>query len=350
MKAMSHKQRWDFSHKKHGSRIHLFSQCGKDVEAGMFAPGSGQKCLRTAIEMGVVGKKTFIVAFERDHKTAKLIQDYLDSLPNPSYLHVGPLHTFHNMGDVLNGRKLEVAFYDFCGQVDAPTTGWIMRNHMHHANGCVIGYTVSSIFRTHENRRELITSYMRKFRRGNEVTSYVKNALSGRVHIDTSTSDFDMTKWEPPMVARNRAHTIQVSAEVVSLIFGTKVDINSIYSYRDTTGMNVIVGRKTGKVVTSVFQKFSTFMRENFPEAARKHRCRRGRMANPKVEHRARIVSDLIADGINYNGRIKITAMQKAMLTRLCKDTGKSEKRCMAGIRASVKRKTGNTAEIITVK
>lgn len=352
MKAMSDRAFWSVKKRpmKGGARTHFTEKCPKGVGAWLGLPGSDQLCVKEAVEAGVINKNTLIIAVEKDHVTAREIREYLETLPCKFHLHEGALHTFDNLGEVLDGREIDVAFFDFCNQIDAASTAWIMVNQEHIANNCVFGYTFSTTLRgrLHANTiKNVVKAYRRDLKRAHGIKGYVKHATNGMVHIDTTAFETDYSKVNEVATVMRRAELVQHSAEVVSLMFGN-VRIEDAYLYRDTTGMCIVSGRKTGFRKQMAFNKFHTHFVTNFPSEFYRVFYGGRRKSNPTLDKQKAMVAAFISEGVNCKGKILVTAGQKAAFTRACNALKKSSDFCWRGIKANVKKQTGHTAMILT--
>jgi hypothetical protein len=342
---MNHKKRWVNKPNKEGSRQHLFSHVSKPIDAGLFFPGSGQMCIRTAKEMGAIDDNTFIIAVEEDKKTANKIQKYLDTLPNKSYIHRKSLRYFHKIAAVLDGKKIDCAFFDFCGLVDLHSTNWIMKHRKNFATGCVIGYTIAN------NTR--ISDFLDAFRQDcfpkHGIKKQCHKSRYGMIHVDTAAvSDFDYTDEKRIKVAKRRDKYIQISREVISLMFGVDCHMDSMFSYRDTkVGMTTMVGELKGKKEFSTFYKFNEYITGLFPK---KRRAKHVNMVElTTAEKRKSLMQDFIAKGIKNNGLLKVSAGHKAALTRYTNALSLNIIHTWSYIKIAIGRKTGVKTIVETI-
>ena len=342
---MSHKKRWVNKPNKEGSRYHLFSHVEEPIKTILSFPGSGQMCLKTAVKMGKIDKSTFIIAVEEDSVIADKIQEYLNTLPNESYLHRKSLRYFHNIAKVLNGRKIDCAFFDFCGLVDLHSTNWIMKHRNNFATGCVIGYTIAN------NTR--ISDFLDAFRQDcfpkHGIKKQCHKSRAGMVHVDTSAvSDFDYTDEKRIKVARRRDKYIQISREVISLMFGVNCHMDSMFSYRDTkVGMTTMVGELTGKKEFSTFYKFNDYIIGLFPKKRRAKRVDIVELTT--TEKRDTLMQTFITKGVKGNGVLKVSAGKRAAMTRFCNKLGKDVTSTWSYIKIAISKQTGVKAVIETI-
>jgi hypothetical protein len=297
--------------------------------------------IKLAIEMGVVTENTLIVVVEREARAAAEIEKYLETLPNEYYLHNRDLRYFRNLEKVLDGKEIDAAFFDFCGVVDEVSTKWIVDNAHHFAHGCMFGYTVSSNYRV----APFMDTVRSRFLPKHGVSAFCRRALNNIRHsVDASNYDYDDPKRRAILNRRN--DYLWLSCKIVALMFGVKTELFDIYSYRDTKhGMNIIIGKVTGKVRQKPAIKFADFLTTLRP----KRRVKRSKKILSLAEKHQAFVRSLVAAGVKHNGQIRVTGGQKARMSKLAHDLGKSVVHCWSGVKIVVKKQTGKSATIITL-
>ncbi len=102
----------------------------KNIKAGLYLPSYSCNDLDRALKCGVITKKTFLIIVEghRDlairKKNLKAIKAFLTlNKLNNVYIHSSRIHTL-NLKKALNGRKLELCFFDICGNYTAENANW----------------------------------------------------------------------------------------------------------------------------------------------------------------------------------------------------------------------------------
>lgn len=341
---MTDLRRWNAAAtpKKQGGREFLCSRFPQAVKVWLGFPGSGCISTKLAIEKGIIDDNTLIIAIERDATTAKKIEKYLQTLPNKYYIHRKNLRYFHNVGDVLNGKKIDAAFLDFCGVVDEHSTRWIVNNSHHFAQGCMFGYTISSNFRV----APFLYGFRDTFLRKHGIRPFCQRALTNIRH-SVSPNDYAYDDTKRQVVMNRRNSNIWLSCQMVSLMFGVKVELSDIYSYRDTKhGMNIIIGQIVGKVRQKESIKFVSYM-ETVRRMPRR-RIVKEKVATPQDTLRE-FIRQLAQAAIRNKGRIEVTSGQKARMTKLAHDAEKSVVHCWSGVKIIVKKEMGMSATMTTL-
>lgn len=339
---MNHKKQWISKPHKHQGRKFLMERMSKAAKVYFTFCGINSIDVKLAIEMGVVNDDTLIIVVERERRAAIEIKKYLETLPNKYYLHNRGLHYFRNLEEVLADKKIDAAFFDFCGVVDETSTKWIVENAHHFAYGCTFGYTVSSNYRV----APFMDTVRSRFLSKNGVTAFCRRSLKDIRHsVDAANYEYDDAKRWPILNRRN--DYLWLSCKIVALMFGVKTELSDIYSYRDTKqGMNIIIGKVVGKVRQKPAIKFANFLPTLRPKKRRRILSKRVETITEKHRMFSR---GLVADAIKNNGQIRVTTGQKARMSILAKALGKSVVHCWSGVKIGVKKQTGKSATMITL-
>jgi len=98
-------------------------------KVSVFYPSKEQLCVKEALNLGVINTGTFIIAIENDKDTIPFIRKGMKKLGfregKNLYIHEGETVSFKNLEEVLNGRKIDYAFLDFCGELSIGLLHWI---------------------------------------------------------------------------------------------------------------------------------------------------------------------------------------------------------------------------------
>lgn len=98
------------------------------AKVAVFLPSNRQLCVKAALEAGTINKKTFIIAIEKMPSVLPVLRRGMKRLGfiegKNLYIHQGDAHTC-NVEPILNGRKIDFAFLDFCGEAKAHTVAWV---------------------------------------------------------------------------------------------------------------------------------------------------------------------------------------------------------------------------------
>ncbi len=102
----------------------------KNVKVGLYFPSHSCNDLRRAIKLGVITKKTFLIIVEGDrdkserNRNLKEIRRFLtlNKLYNV-HIHSSRVHTL-NLKKVLAGRKIDLCFFDICGNYTSEIADW----------------------------------------------------------------------------------------------------------------------------------------------------------------------------------------------------------------------------------
>ena len=102
----------------------------KNLKVALYFPGHTSKDLKGALAKGIIDKKTFLIIVEGDKnltqrkKNLKSIKTFLtkNKLTNV-YIHRSRVHTLH-LDRILNGRKIQLLFFDICGNYTSEIANW----------------------------------------------------------------------------------------------------------------------------------------------------------------------------------------------------------------------------------
>jgi hypothetical protein len=339
---MSHKKQWIYKPRKQGGRKFFMNTLPKAVKVYFTFCGINSLDIKLAIEMGVIDDNTLIIVVEREPTAVKEIENYLKQLPNEYYIHRKNLRYFHNIGEVLNGKKIDSAFFDFCGVVDEHSTRWIVNNSHHFAEGCCFGYTVSSNFRV----APFLYGFRDSFLSKQGIKPFCKRAMANIRH-SVCPNDYAYDDVKRQVVMNRRNANVWLSCQIISLMFGVKIELSNIYSYRDTKhGMNIIIGKIVGQVRQKAAIKFASYM-----EAIRnkpRRRIVKEKVITPQDTLR-QFIRQLAQNAIKNSGKIQVTGGQKARMTKLAHDAEKSVVHCWSGVKILVKKNTGKSATMVTI-
>jgi len=126
---------------KNGARSSVVSLAKpKAAKAALFFPGHSCLCVEEARRQGTIDKDTFIVVVERDPAIAKVIRRKMRNFDY--HLHVGEVTTM-DLSSVLGRRRINFAFFDFCGQLTSEIASWISKQTDVFAKGAHVAFTFS---------------------------------------------------------------------------------------------------------------------------------------------------------------------------------------------------------------
>jgi len=99
------------------------------------------------LDAGTITDSTFIIAVERDSSKAIKIGRKLSKLKLPHYVHCGQLHRMPLSAILAEHglRRVDLAFFDLCGQMTCDVARWIMRLDPHtFACGAKVAWTFNT--------------------------------------------------------------------------------------------------------------------------------------------------------------------------------------------------------------
>ncbi len=101
---------------------------GRRVRQALFMPGRYARCVRAALESGLIDRRTFCIFVERDPEVVAEMQRHVAKLKLQTrpYYHVGPLSALCLQG-VLTGARLDYAFLDLCAPLTTTRADWVYR-------------------------------------------------------------------------------------------------------------------------------------------------------------------------------------------------------------------------------
>jgi hypothetical protein len=106
-------------------RMFAVANQGKPAKVYLTLPSDEILDIKAALLLQSIDRKTFIIAVEHDPKKAQTIRELLATMFDHFHVHAGPLHTL-DLATVLAGRKIDMAFFDLCGQMTKDIAGWLL--------------------------------------------------------------------------------------------------------------------------------------------------------------------------------------------------------------------------------
>jgi len=102
----------------------------KNIKVGLYFPSGSCDDLERALSKGIIDKETFLIIVEGDKnlivrkENLRSIQEFLNvnKLTNV-HIHPSRVHTL-NLTKVLDGRKIELLFFDICGNYTSEIFNW----------------------------------------------------------------------------------------------------------------------------------------------------------------------------------------------------------------------------------
>ncbi len=133
------------------SRSHVkdMAEKKKGIKVGLYFPSHSCNDLKRALKEGVITKKTFLIIVEDDRvlserkRNLKSIRSFLtrNKLTNV-HIHSSRVHTL-NLKKVLTGRKIDLLFFDICGNYTAEIANWFNKNQEHFACSMLLPMTIA---------------------------------------------------------------------------------------------------------------------------------------------------------------------------------------------------------------
>jgi len=355
---MSDAKFWVTTPEKEKGREHFSDQFISPLNVCLIFPGSGCVDIKLFIKKGIINSNTLIIAIEKDRNSIKKIEKYLKTLPNEYYIHDRDLRYFSNLEEVLDGREIDGAFLDFCGQIDPHSTYWIMKNKHLFADGSIIGYTVGSNPRKGQKFIDKFDNYCLK---GNPnkwmktcLTRYYEESMSYISHIDNCYSFYNPTDIKRIPTRQRKDSYIFNVCKVFSIMFDSFCEISSVFTYKDedhSHGMNLIIGKidRQKEFNTDCHLSLYHFIKEYYSNSmSRRNKKHSVTKVNSKEKFQELKVH-LIQNGVKNNGVIKVKPSKKAWVDRYSQMFGKKTNKVWDGIKAVVSRKTGKKATVYTI-
>jgi len=191
------------------------------AKTALFLPGNSCSCVKSALAQGTIDENTYIIAVEKDEKTADVIESQLKTLVNEYEIHRGPITTFDPYGC---DYEIDFAFFDFCGSLDVDLVQWILDHSDIFVLNAQIAFTFCTLGRSSNFIRE-VQYELNKNKWGAIKKTVNKQILRKARFIYGSTNDF-------------RVPTITATWAILSSNF--KVEIDSCEEYCDTSPMIMV--------------------------------------------------------------------------------------------------------------
>ena len=185
--------------------------------------------LKEMLSKGIINNKTFVVAVERESQNAKRIESFLSKNFKHHYLHCGKLYTLtRDIENVMNGKKFNMVYLDFCGNLTFEIKAWIFKNHHYFADNCRFCITLKTINR--KKNCENIT----KMRYAKKVCNEVELRMMG------AKSHFSLGMWGRTWDKQRQNVITSINYNIADLFVSLdKRDfvIKQAITYKDTTEM-----------------------------------------------------------------------------------------------------------------
>ena len=227
----------------------ILPQKRKSPKTILVFPAKGCLDLKEMLKSKVINKKTFVIAVEQHKETAKKIENFLKKHFDNYYMHNTVLVSLH-LDKILKNRKIDLAFFDFCGFFNFEEQSWIYRNYESFKKNASIAFTFKTVDRfDRKDTKESVTQkrYIR-FLKGviDDKLNYTVNNLSrglwgGKVHDSR----------------KNVIKRIKFYITELFVAFDKKdFDVNSVLTYKDGEEMVFISLTLTGAKTStkSLFQ------------------------------------------------------------------------------------------------
>jgi len=135
-------KKWNGEMKEAARSLAVRSDKKNPAKVYLGLPGSGCKCVREALKQGTIDADTFVIAVERDPETADLIETQLNGLVKDYHLHRDTITTL-NIDTVLQDRKVDFAFLDFCGSLYNELAQWLVDQRHIFTDDAQVAFTFS---------------------------------------------------------------------------------------------------------------------------------------------------------------------------------------------------------------
>ena len=286
---------------------------GEAVKVGFGMPSFSCKCIKKGLENGKFNKDTFMIVVEYNAEYIKPIHNFMRKHFNDYYIHKGSIETLE-LDKVLDGKKIDYAFFDFCGNLTQQIAYWLYRY-----TDC-FEIDAKLIFTFYAKiRKDLFPKLIWKHT-DNQILPKVADKLRYTVHnlLDNIYNG-------------NLVKNIQFDCQTLYLAFEKKeINFDYIYRYKDSSDMVLIGCNMSGEPNgRNDFYDFMDKHNEDWEYASQP--IRRGKQKKSKVKNNVKQ---------NLIDKLHITCFKdlekvgvKAWITRIANQNGTSPARVMAGLK-----------------
>ena len=307
--------KWNGNEKKEMRTIALGHE-GKAVKVAIMFPSYSKKCIIEGLENGKFDSNTFMIAVEKDSRHIKTIYNFLRSNFKNYYIHKGPLESL-KLDKILDGRKVDYAFFDFCGNLTQLVAYWLHRYTDCFKTDAKLIFTFYA-----KNRKKLFEKLIWKHT-DKQVLPEVAEKLRYTVH-----NLLDVI-WDGKLIKN-----IQFDCQTLYLAFERKeINFDYIYRYKDTSDM-VLIGCNVSKDPSGRNEFYDFLDKNNEKWEYASQPIRRGWQKNSKVKKNVKQ---------NLLDKLHITCFKdleksgvRAWITRIANQNGTSPTRVLAGLKRSL--------------
>jgi hypothetical protein len=306
------KQSWS-KEEKEKMRITALEHTGRASKVAIMLPSYSAKCLIKGLKNGKFNRKTFIIAVEKNYRYAKKLENFLKKNFNNYYLHRSPIEIL-KLDEVLDGKKVDYAFFDFCGNLTNRIAYWLHSNARHFKTNAQVVFTFRAIDRIKQFERFIWKKTDKQVLP--EVAEKLRHAEHNLLDIVT---DGKLIK------------NIQFDCQTLHLAFERQeIEFDYVYRYRDSSDM-VLIGCTIGeeKINEEVFYNLinSYDQTVGYSSQAIRHgwghkRRRKGKKTVVKVSYIDEIGISSFADLNKPWVKARITKLSKRDNTTPAKVTG----------------------------
>lgn len=196
-------------------------------QTALMFPGEQQLCIKQALRSGIITKKTFIYAVEKDPYVTWKIREYLDQAGFNYYLHEGDLFTFK----LPNKAKIDYAFVDLCGPITPYTLKWLHDNQNHFMDNCRFIATFSTLTRGMSQFVEELNSNLSKIVKDNTTIQLVKMGRGDLVRNDFGYISHHNTQTKQSFLVANHnvRTTYLTTVDALIAVFSKQFDLQLDY-------------------------------------------------------------------------------------------------------------------------
>jgi hypothetical protein len=146
----------------------------KPLKTILCLPSKNCLDLKEMLAKGIIDSNTFVIAVERVKSISVTIQQFLNENFKDSYLYTGNFYDLP-IGDILQGKKIDATFADFCGNFTFEIQSWLFSNNKHFAENSHVMFTFKTV------NRKKAKEYVSKRNYINKVNKEVERKLSDNV-------------------------------------------------------------------------------------------------------------------------------------------------------------------------
>lgn len=323
------------------------------AKVAIFLPADSCIDVKLALETGVINKRTFLIIVEKAHSAATKIRAYMSkTFPKNGYAICELELEKLDLENVLEGRKVDYAFLDMCGQITHKVAYWLHKNQDCFTDDAIIGITRYARVRASDPWFSLVAEWMDE-QDYFELSAKMEEArgdLTGDVSVKkVSTKTLKTGKYPAnelkDIVTRHRfIHFARVACHItMSALSRKEVEIERVFLYKDNSEMHLIILKIKGSKIPQrdILEPIREYDKTLTSYAARIWPTKtEGKKRKRKTKEEIELAKKLsiVVHTITSRRRFTMSAVEKGKITRWAQALGKKPIMVVAGIKATMNR------------